>query len=688
MPGSRGPGLTDTSRSAFRLLDTTEDATPTQTLAAGVGLLLLAGFAYFIPGQVWIWLSDGGFWPPAGVGVAMLIAVPRRRWPWVLAGIGAAEGLGSWIGGYPLAGAPFWTAGNLLEQVTGASLFLWFNGGSRRLLPLRSLLTFVACCTVAGPALGAAVGSVGGVIAQGRPWLDGWLRWFVGDGLGVLVIAPLLLTRHERPLRERRYEMLGLTAGVVVVSLLEMVRWRGAVEFLAPYLAIPLLTWGALRLGIRSTARLVFLFALIVNVALSLGYGPFYDFAASPAEARVLLQMFTAISASTTLILTAVVHDLSDREEVERGLRELADSMPQLVWTADGHGRLLSFNRRGSLYGGVSTAEGGLRVNALEVHTLAVSTLVHPDDAEATRRAWMTAIAHRATFEHEHRLEMADGAYRWHLSRAEPVSMPGRTFWYGTSTDIHELKTVSELKDQFIALASHELRNPVAAIHGLTQLMRRLHLRGSLTQARQETFTEELVASTAHLSRLTADLMDVSKLRRGSVRVRNQRLRLDALLQSLADSDDWQPRQVTLQLELDLPPVLADAGAMRQVVSKLLANALKYSGAGEAVVLGARRDRDGVLVEVVDRGIGISPQDLKALFEPFARGSNSDGVQGLGLGLYLSHQLIELQGGTLVARSAGLGQGTTMQIWLPADLEVPQATDPQALPEEAAVPSA
>lgn len=377
---------------------------------------------------------------------------------------------------------------------------------------------------------------------------------------------------------------------------------------------------------------------------------------------EVALTEETADRAWTALERTVAERALRASEE---RFRRLADSMPQLVWIADQDGTVRYYNVRGEAYDGLVYESGGVWDWA---------AVVHPDDQSLTTEAWDAAVRGDAPYECEHRIRLKDGSYRWHLSRAERVETDGVMQWYGTATDIHELKLADELKDRFLAIASHELRNPVSVIHGTAQQIRRAKSLGTLTEERFEAYIDSLMGTSTHLATLTNDLTDVSRLQRGSLPLNLEPTDIAALVRDVASHEDWAPRVQLVNVEGEVV-IEADQHRMRQVLTNLIGNALKYSPNETSVEVRLMPERDGVLIEVKDYGIGFSDNDRDAIFTPFGRASNSGAVPGLGMGLFIAREIVERHGGDLTAVSEGEGLGATMSLWLPGDVPARLAQD-------------
>ena len=367
--------------------------------------------------------------------------------------------------------------------------------------------------------------------------------------------------------------------------------------------------------------------------------------------------------------------------ESERRIRELADAMPQLVWTSDSSGRVDYYNERALQY-------AGIRPGAT---TGFWQDMLHPDDVAETSAAWQRALESGQPYVCEHRLRMADGDYRWHLSRAEPVrsgdSAGGTIRWFGTATDVHELRAAREAlrdneerlreadrrKDEFIAMLAHELRNPLAPIRTGLQVIQRAPGR----VAEVSRLGEIMERQVTHMVRLIDDLLDVSRITSGKLVLQRQPSLLQELVAGAVDSNRAAIAVGGLELIVRVPdePLLLDVDPTRflQVVSNLLNNAAKFTPAGGRIELSAQVEGEAeasrLVLAVSDTGIGIAPAMLQRVFEMFTQGEPT--LQrtnaGLGIGLALARRLVEMHGGTLVAQSDGPGRGSTFTLQLGLD---------------------
>jgi PAS domain S-box-containing protein len=244
------------------------------------------------------------------------------------------------------------------------------------------------------------------------------------------------------------------------------------------------------------------------------------------------------------------------------------------------------------------------------------------------------------------------------------------------------LREADRRKDEFLAMLAHELRNPLAPIRNSVEVLRRI----GPAEPRLLRVGEMIDRQVAHMAHLVDDLLDVSRVSRGKVLLRTERLDLTPLVAAVLDDLRNLLETSGLELEQELPPepvwLSGDPTRLAQVVGNLLQNANKFTNPGGRVAVRLRADRGQAVLTVEDTGIGMAPDILARLFEPFSQadGSLDRSRGGLGLGLALVKGLVELHGGEVRAASPGPGQGSTFTVCLPL-LESEPATagsDPAA----------
>jgi signal transduction histidine kinase/two-component SAPR family response regulator len=246
-----------------------------------------------------------------------------------------------------------------------------------------------------------------------------------------------------------------------------------------------------------------------------------------------------------------------------------------------------------------------------------------------------------------------------------------------------EAESASRTKDEFLAMLGHELRNPLAPILTALQLMR---LRGGTALQHERTIIER---QTRHLVRLVDDLLDVSRIARGKIELRRERLDIaDAVAKAIEMASPLlEERQHRLAVSVPRGLfVTADPARLAQVVANLLTNAAKYTDAGGRVTVKGSSDGETVTLSVADTGVGIEPAMLPRVFDMFAqeRQTLDRTGGGLGLGLTIVRNMVQLHGGSVEARSDGRGRGSEFLVRLPAALAAAAAAE--ELPERSAGP--
>lgn len=382
------------------------------------------------------------------------------------------------------------------------------------------------------------------------------------------------------------------------------------------------------------------------------------------------------IARSVVSVLVLRESERSGRERIkaELALREseakfkiMTDAMPQMVWSTRADGLHDYFNRR--WYEFTGAPEG----SSLGVGWLG---LFSPEDQVRAAATWQHSHATGEPYEVESRLRHRTGEYRWVLSRALPVrDETGAVFrWMGTCTDIHdqkvfqeELKAANRRKDEFLAMLAHELRNPLAPISSAAHL-----LELSADDPPRVLRASKLInRQVKHMTALVDDLLDVSRVNRGLVRIADEVVEMGQVVQSALEQA--RPHMAARQHEvttsgLDLAAhVKGDQVRLVQIVSNLLNNAAKYTPHGGHIGVTLSLLGDQACVSVTDDGSGIEAELQPHVFELFTQGARTpDRAQGgLGIGLALVKRVVELHGGTVQVESQGVGCGSTFTVRLP-----------------------
>ena len=376
------------------------------------------------------------------------------------------------------------------------------------------------------------------------------------------------------------------------------------------------------------------------------------------------------------------IHDLKLAEETlresEERFRILADGAPVLIWM-NGLAGCEFVNRAYREF---------LGVGDVDVRGYDWVRFVHPDDRASYLAAYAAAFERQAPFQREFRFRRHDGEYRWMLSAGSPRrSASGDLLGYvGFTSDItsHKqaeaaLRADDRRKDEFLATLAHELRNPLAPIRNAVEV-----LRLEPNESPHLGWARDMIdRQVDQLTRLVDDLLEVSRITRGTLSLRIERVELSQLFRGVVEASRPSLGQLGHDVEVSLPEeplcLRADPVRLAQVLGNLLDNAAKHSGTKERIRLSAVREGGRVRLSVEDDGRGMAPEESPRVFELFYRaGDRADQRPGLGVGLALVKSLVELHGGAVEAYSAGLGRGSRFSIHLPlVEPERAQATPSQ-----------
>jgi PAS domain S-box-containing protein len=372
----------------------------------------------------------------------------------------------------------------------------------------------------------------------------------------------------------------------------------------------------------------------------------------------------------------------------EARLRSILDNVPIGVMFLDLQGCIVETNPR------LCDMLGRPASRLLKAPLAEIS---HPDEHAENRRQLADLLARRVeVIRRQMRLLRADGAVLWvraHVTvlrdaQGQPLRLAGvaeditdHLRLEASERALDHAEAASRAKSEFVSRMSHELRTPLNAMIGFAQLLG-LDRQPALSVQQRE-WTAQIQRAGWHLLEMINDTLDLARIESGAVQLALQPLDLHgAIADSLAMvSNAARQRSVALREELapDLRTVLADETRLKQVLTNLLSNAVKYNREGGQVVVSTHADGERrVAIVVRDEGIGMTPDQMDALFQPYNRlGREHSAIEGTGIGLVISRRLAELMDGSLDASSsAGQGSAFTLRLALAADPEVPQRPAP------------
>lgn len=362
------------------------------------------------------------------------------------------------------------------------------------------------------------------------------------------------------------------------------------------------------------------------------------------------------------------------QREIEREHAELLDISSDAIFVWELGGPIQYWNKGAEELYGFSSAEAVGKVShdlLSTVHPGGISQVIEKLRCSGT---WRGELIHQAK----------SGASLPVQSSMQIVRRNGRTLVMESNRDLRELKRNENLlreadrrKDEFLAMLSHELRNPLAPIRNVAEYLNRTNVQEKRLQWAQGVLNRQIT----HMTRILDDLLDVCRITRGQLIIKKQPIGLDDVVEAAMETARPLFEKQDHRLLVDLPSARirldGDPVRLAQAISNLLLNAAKYTDRGGMIQLLGRVDGAFLRLCVKDNGVGISPEHIPQLFTMFSQiESTYDRAEGgLGIGLALAKNIVELHGGTIEASSAGTGAGSEFQIRLPveADRELPSA---------------
>ncbi len=675
--------------------------------------LLLFAVGYWASSELGYFLSlgptvGGTFWPPSGVALGVLLASPRRAWLALVASGLVANFISDQLHGQSLAASLGFASANLAEPLFGAWLLRRLFGEpftfTRPAELTGGALVVVAVSTPIAAVLGALTAEAWTESPPGF-WRS-WHTWWVGDAVGAVLLAPTVVRVLSGYRRVRntslRFWLEALAYGVTLLGTVEIVFGAPSTSIAMPFLVFPVLLWASMRLGLVSVG-LSLCFVIVSTTHLTAaGLGPFAASELALGDRLVALQIYVGVMAISFQGLAVLWEDrsrvLAALEEARSGLetryRGLVEQAPLGILALARDGRPKEVNpawRRllGAaspppaglddpewaalgLRDGLEQAFAGASVELPDVWVGSSASptclrgIAYPVKSEAGVVDEVVVIERDVTA--ERRAELA----RDQLLEAERVARS-------------EAERASRMKDEFLATLSHELRTPLSAVLGWVHILQRRPPDPAMLTRALATIERNAKAQ----ARLIEDLLDSSRILAGKLALTLGPISLTTIATAAAEALRPIAETKGVRLELELIDasesfVRGDPARLLQVVTNLLGNAIKFTAKEGRVDIVLARDGAEVVLEVRDTGRGMGPDLVTAVFERFRQGdaSTTRTHGGLGLGLSIVKQLVEMHGGAVQARSAGEGKGASFELRLPAlTPEAGRACAPELLTE-------
>ena len=363
--------------------------------------------------------------------------------------------------------------------------------------------------------------------------------------------------------------------------------------------------------------------------------------------------------------LTGISVDITEQKQTEEKIKEseerfrsLAETLPHLVWMTDEKGKYEYASSQWEKYSGL---------DPLKEETW--QQLIYPDDMQTMMVTWEKSLITGIDYHAEARLKNKQGEYLWHIVHGIAIKSKEDKIvkWIGTFTNIHDQKIKEEKKDEFISIASHELKTPLTIAKTYIQLLSQTFEESGKEKERELIYAKKANASIDRLNRLISELLDVSKIQSGNLPLHITSFNFDEMfIDTIENLQHTLPKHSIKYSGETKKQVSGDKERLQQVIINLINNATKYSPNADKIFVHISDCENGeIKVEIKDSGIGISKNDLGKIFERYYRVENMTGqFQGLGIGLFISSEIIRRHNGKVWAKSE-LGAGSTFYFTLP-----------------------
>ncbi len=336
----------------------------------------------------------------------------------------------------------------------------------------------------------------------------------------------------------------------------------------------------------------------------------------------------------------------------EAKFRSLTETIPQMVWMTDTVGTPEYLSSQWIEYAG-------------EMPTTDYWMIIcHPDDKESSMNDWQKSVETGEKFTSEVRLKNKEGEYRWHVSVGVPLRDDNGNVikWMGSVTDIHDQKLKEQKKDEFISIASHEMKTPLTSAKAYLQLLE-ISLDENNTNF---IYAKKASEATERLNKLISELLDSSKIQHGKLNFTDSTFNFDKMVADTIENVQYSSiTHKIIKIGSINKQFLGDKDRLQQVIINLLTNAIKYSPKANEVIIKMESKNNYLQVSVVDKGVGMSEKHLEKVFERYYRvEEHSLQFQGLGIGLYISYDIVQRHSGKMWVESV-LGEGSTFHFILP-----------------------
>lgn len=342
--------------------------------------------------------------------------------------------------------------------------------------------------------------------------------------------------------------------------------------------------------------------------------------------------------------------------ESENMFRTMMETIPQIAWTNTTNGKVLFYNQRWYDYTGISQSANGIS---------GYGTVIHLNDRRTYATHFRSILNENSGGEFQIRAKRSDGLYRWHLIRIMPIlnEKDQVQLWVGTATDIEELKQLQQHKDDFISIASHELKTPITSLKASLQMLDRI--KGKPASEMMSILIGQANRNLNKVNDLIADLLNASLANEGQLKIHRKSINIGELIAQCCEQVRIEGIYlIRTEGEGDFEAYI-DGLRIEQIIVNFVNNAIKYAPLSTEIVINISTMGNDLKICVTDKGPGIEQNKLLHLFDRYYRVDNSEtSYNGLGLGLYISSEIIRKHHGKIGVESE-IGVGSTFWFTVP-----------------------
>ncbi len=637
-------------------------------------LNLVVAVAYFVTAKLGLSLAGSIkqvtlVWPPTGIALASVLLLGPRVLP--------AITIAAFIANLTTQETPMLAAsialGNTLEAGFGAYL-LSRLGFDTSLRTAKSVFALIIIGAISAPLISATIGTTSIIYHGIGNWSDFyniWITWWLGDMMGVMLFAPLILVWSHSPRFKFNpkliFESVAIIFLLITTSLLIFYPRSSMLPFNYPleYLIFPIIIWSSFRFQQLGTTFSTLLITSIAIITMINGRGPFLIH--NNLQLSLFhLQFFTFVLSLTSMVLSSVLEEKSHAqlglEYEEQKFRSLIENSTDVFTLID--------NQANVFYTSPSIRKV-IGFSPEEFQGTNIFQYIFEEDRAHLMDLFKNIIKYPGkTISSEYRTLTKDGSVKWMegtgTNLLEEPGVRGIAICY---RDIDERKRLDLVKTQFVTLAAHQLRTPLTTMKWYTEAMSKL-VKG---KAKLEQYTNAIYISIIKMNDLASLMLDVSRAELGTFESKEEQVvmskEIDSVLSELGPIIKSKELIVRSEFDKDLPDILANPRLLHIIFQNLIGNAVHYTNPKGLIEVSIDIKDKNLLIEVQDNGIGIPANAQNKVFTKLFRAENGKRIMpdGTGLGLYLVKSLVEKVKGEIWFNSTE-GEGSTFYVTLPIKL--------------------